>query len=112
MKYTKQQIIDNALAHKMDWSKVGYGTVEKFIEEIKNIDDKLFDEWFDLKPGDKFLAKPGNSWGHPRTRELIFKSHSDWEFPNGVVGNFETQWMVWCFISSFAGKVKAENNAL
>ncbi len=105
--YTKEQIIENARKEK--WPKGGYKTVEDFIAEINGIDDKLFKEWFELKPGDKFLGRPGNSWGHgPKDKfvELEFKSHGDWEFPNGHVGHFKTDYMEWTFITMFGGKIK------
>lgn len=101
---SKEEYIKAAKDCAYEWHKIGYKTADNFIAEVSEMDDKLFAEWFDLCPGDKFLANPGNSWGHPKTMELIFKGFGDSFFEGDKhIGYFETDYMEWCFMSSFKG---------
>ncbi len=63
---TKQDVIRNArnaVAAGFDFSKVGYGTIEKFIKEIELIDQTLFSEFFTLKKGDHIVCLTTDTFG-------------------------------------------------
>jgi len=105
---TKQEYISVARTCGLDWTKFGsIFAMESFIFDVERMDDTLFEDWFKLKAGDRFLAVPGESMELRFAETLEFKHHGDWYFEGDKnIAYFEDSWTGYIRMNCFRGIAK------
>jgi hypothetical protein len=105
---TKHEMIE-IISESSRLSAFDENQIKRVSENIKSMNQELFDEWFSMQPGDKFWGKTGNSWGHSKEHaELVFIKHGGWFSSNPsdcYQALVKCEYMLTTFLSQFGGLV-------